>query len=164
MTALPRLTPHVSHAFVAAAATLALLSAACSSDSGGSPKPQPGVTPGALSVCAPNPSPAATNLKVTDFGYRELDQPKQGQTYRSPLMVTGKANPFEGAFSVTVFDASGKQIAAQNYHKDNQKPEFAVSLPFTIGSPMQACVWVHERSGKDGSPTNITQVPVQLTP
>jgi hypothetical protein len=142
---------------------LALLLTACSSD-GGSPKPQPGVTPGSLSVCAPNPSPAQTNLKPADFGFRQLDQPKQAQTYKSPLMISGRANPFEGAFSVTVFDVAGKQIAAQNYHKDNQKPEFSVPLPFTVSAPTQACVWVHERSGKDGTPTNITQVAVQLVP
>jgi hypothetical protein len=140
-----------------------LLLAACSSGNG-TPKPQPSVAPGALSVCAPNPAPAATNLKPTDFGFRQLDQPKAAQTYKSPLTISGRANPFEGAFSVTLFDAAGKQIAGQNYNKDNQNLAFSVTLPFSVSAPVQACVWIHERSGKDGSPTNVTQVPVQLMP
>src|SRR4051794_16748374 len=106
----------VLRTLLSAATTLSLLATACSSG-GGSPKPQPGVTPGALSVCATNPSPAQTNLKPADFGFRQLDQPKIAQTYKRPLMIMGRANPFEGAFSVTIFDAAGKQIAGQNYHK-----------------------------------------------
>ena len=94
----------------------------------------------------------------------QVDQPMAAQTVKSPMTIAGRANPFEGSFSATLFDASGKQIAAQNYHKDNLNLAFSVQLPFIVTAPTQACLWVHERSGRDGSPTNITQVPLQLTP
>jgi hypothetical protein len=149
---------------IALALPLALLLAACGGGATSQPKLPAGVTPASLSVCGANPSPAQTSLQPTDFGYRQLDQPKTGQTSKSPLTISGRANPFEGAFSVTLFDMSGKQIAGQNYHKDNQSLTFSVTLPFSVSAPTQACVWVHERSGRDGSPTNVTQVPVQLTP
>src|SRR5262245_11265156 len=65
-------------------------------------------------VCRPNPSPAQANLQPTDFGFRQLDSPRSGDAARSPLRVSGRANPFEGAYSVTVFDASGNQIVSRN--------------------------------------------------
>ena len=42
--------------------------------------------------------------------------------------------------------------------------DFNITIAFEVVRPMPACVWVHERSGRDGSPTNITQVAVLLLP
>ena len=117
----------------------------------------------AANVCSPNPSPAQ-RAQPTDFGFRELDRPRPGDSVRSPLEVSGRANPFEGAFSVSVFDASGRPVATRNFMKDNQQLAFSVQLAFTVSAPTPACVWVHERSGRDGSPVNVTQVPVTLLP
>jgi hypothetical protein len=153
---------------------LSLASVACSKDKTASPTPTPPASqatasppPSAtalLNVCSPNPAPAQTNLQPTDFGYRQLTAPATNASSQSPLTVAGSANPFEGAFSVTIFNASGQQIAAMNFMKNNLVLSFSVQVPFTVTTPTAACVWVHERSGKDGSPTNITQVPVTLLP
>lgn len=114
-------------------------------------------------VCGPNPSPAQ-RVQPTDFGFRELDRPRPGDSTRGPLEVSGRANPFEGAFSVSIFDAAGRPVATRDFSKDNRQPAFSVQLPFTVSAPTPACVWVHERSGRDGSPVNVTQVPVTLLP
>ena len=78
--------------------------------------------------------------------------------------MAGQANPFEGAYSITIVRASGTQIAAMNYNKSNLALAFTADLPFAVSSPTPACAWYHERSGRDGSPVGITQIPVQLLP
>ncbi|MPZ49951.1 MAG: hypothetical protein GEU75_11770 [Dehalococcoidia bacterium] len=122
----------------------------------------PAATPVA-NVCGPNPSPAPA-VQPSDFSYRMIASPLPGAVVQSPLTVSGQANPFEGAFSVTVFSAAGQQIAAGDFNKSNLSPAFSVALPFSVMAPSPACVWYHERSGRDGSPINVTQVPVLLQP
>lgn len=122
------------------------------------------VTPPSLpTACGPNPSPAL-NVAPTEFGYRKLTLPLGERPVSAPLRVSGQANPFEGTYSVTVLDRQGRIIATQNYTKDNRSLDFNVTLDFDVVQPIPACVWVHERSGRDGSPTNVTQVPVLLLP
>jgi hypothetical protein len=115
-------------------------------------------------VCADNPSPNQADLKPADFGYRKLTAPTPGMVLRSPLVVSGDANPFEGAYAIELITVAGEKIAAMNYTKNNQQLSFSAQLPFVVSSRTQACVWVFERSGRDGSPVNITQVPVTLAP
>jgi len=127
----------------------------------------PGATPAASpvpNVCGVNPAPNPTNLQPTGFGYRRVESPRPGEAVRSPLVVRGEANPFEGAYSVTVFDAANRQITVRNFSKDNRFLEFTAEVPFAVSSPAPACIWIHESSGRDGSPVNITQVPVLLLP
>ena len=122
----------------------------------------PATTPVA-NVCGANPSPAP-NVQPAEFSYRMIAVPQPGATVTNPLMVSGQARPFEGAFSVTVFNGSGQQVASVNFTKSNVNLAFSVSLPYTVSAPTPACIWYHERSGRDGSPVNITQVPVLLQP
>jgi hypothetical protein len=122
------------------------------------------VTPPSLpTACGSNPSPAV-NVAATEFGYRKLTMPVNDAPVSSPMRVSGQANPFEGDYSITILDRQGRRIASQEYLKDNQRLEFNVTIDFEVTQPMPACVWVHERSGRDGTPTNITQVPVLLVP
>ena len=114
-------------------------------------------------ACGPNPSPAV-NVAPTEFGYRKLTSPVSEAPVSSPLRISGQANPFEGAYSVTILDRQGLRVATQDYLKDNRNLDFNSTLAFEVARPMPACVWVHERSGRDGSPTNITQVAVLLLP
>jgi hypothetical protein len=122
------------------------------------------VTPPSLpTACGANPSPAV-NVAPGEFGYRRLTQPTFDAPVSSPLRVSGQANPFEGAYSIRVLDRQGRLIATQDYLKDNQRLDFNVTIDFEVTQPVPACVWVHEKSGRDGSPSNITQVPVLLVP
>ena len=129
--------------------------------------PEPGSTVAAgagANVCGANPAPAAGGLQPTDFGFRQIASPAAGASVRSPLRMTGQANPFEGAYSITLLGPNGSQIAAMNYNKSNVALAFTADLPFSVTSPTPACVWYHERSGRDGSPVGITQIAVQLMP
>ena len=128
------------------------------------PNIQPTLPPSTQNVCLANPSPASNTNQPAQFGYRIVTAPAANATVQSPLNVIGQANPFEGAYSVTVYNAAGNQIAGQNYNKDNLILQFTAALPFTVTSPTPACVWVHERSGNNGAPINITQIPVTLSP
>ena len=133
--------------------------------SGGGPgvSASPPAATAIVNACGPNPSPAPT-VQPTEFSYRMIASPQANASLQSPLTVAGQANPFEGAFSVTVFNANGQQIAANNFNKSNLSLAFSVQLSFSLTAPTPACVWYHERSGRDGSPINITQVPVLLLP
>ena len=129
---------------------------------GGSSAPAP--SPTIVDACGANPAPYIASLAPADFGFRELAAPRPGATLRSPLTVSGRANPFEGAYAVAILDAGGATIATADFMKDNRALAFSAMLPFSVTAETAACVWVHERSGRDGSPTNVTQVPVQLVP
>jgi len=135
------------------------------------PGATPGATPGAgasatqaANACGPNPASAPPNVGPADFGYRKIASPAPGSNVRSPLHVAGDANPFEGAFSLTVVDGGGRQIASMNYNKSNLSLAFMADLPLAVSAPTAACLWYHERSGRDGSPVAITQIPVTLLP
>jgi hypothetical protein len=154
--------------YVALLAVIALssLAFACDDEEESAPTPTPQVQATATPVanaCGPNPSPY-TPVQPTDFSYRLIAAPQPNAMVQSPLTVSGDANPFEGAFSVTVFDANGQQVAAGDFNKSNLQLAFSVTLTFSVTAPTPACVWYHERSGNDGSPINITQVPVLLQP
>jgi hypothetical protein len=130
---------------------------------GASTTPVQNTPPPLPTACGPNPAPAVS-VPPTEFGYRQLTSPARELPVSSPLRVAGQMNPFEGAFTVTIFDRQGRRVATEDYRKANTSLAFDVVLPFEVTSPLAACVWVHERSGRDGSATNITQVPVLLLP
>ncbi len=133
--------------------------------SAGKPQsPSPRAPATGVNVCRPNPAPASNSTNAAEFFFRQLDSPKAGDSVRSPLRVSGRANPFEGAFSVTLFDAAGIQVATRNFMKDNGVAAFSAEVPFSVTTATPACVWVYESSGRDGSPTNVTQVAVTLSP
>ena len=115
-------------------------------------------------VCVPNPQPVPAGLAPDDFGFKEVERPRSGDTVRSPLQVEGRANPFEGAYSITIFDGAGRVLATGNFNKNNLILAFSASVTFQVASIQPACIWVHERSGLDGSPVSVLQIPVLLAP
>jgi len=129
----------------------------------GNATPVQNTPPSLPTACGVNPAPAVS-VAPTEFGYRQLTSPARELPVSTPLRIAGQMNPFEGAFTVTIFDRQGRRVATQDYTKNNASLAFDVVLPFEVTSPLAACVWVHERSGRDGSATNITQVPVLLLP
>jgi hypothetical protein len=150
---------------VAIIIVVAVVTAICTGGKAEAPEPGSTATPGATAnVCGPNPAPPAANLQPSDFGFRQITAPAPGASVRSPLHMTGQANPFEGAYSITIVGAGANQIASMNYNKSNLTLAFTSDLPFAVSVPTPACAWYHERSGRDGSPVGITQIPVQLLP
>ncbi len=156
--------------------TLALLATACGHKSTSSTAPTatpavnvvptlpPNQPTAVINPCQPNPDPATNTTNSTSFGYRVVSAPLSGAQVQTPLTVQGQAMPFEGAYSVAIFGLSGNQIASLNFNKSNLVLAFTAQVPFTVTSNTPACVWVFERSGKDGSPINVTQIPVTLKP
>jgi len=132
-----------------------IIAAVCGTDKAQAPEP---------GACGPNPAPAPTGVGPGDFGFRQITQPGPGDSVHSPLHMVGQAFPFEGAYSITIVNASGGTIASMNYNKSNANLAFTADLPFSVSASTPACAWYHERSGRDGSPVGITQIPVTLLP
>jgi hypothetical protein len=120
------------------------------------PNPSPTISPVA-SVCQPNPDPATPEFLV-------IDTPKPDDTVRTPFTVSGRVAAFEATFRITLFDPSGKAISdigamslgGQTLARFSEQ----VNFPQTASGP--ACLWVYERSARDGSPIHVGQVAVVL--
>jgi hypothetical protein len=112
-------------------------------------------------VCQANPSPpdsADPDIIV--------DSPAANATVTSPLTTTGQARTFESTVQVSLFDASGTEIASTfgmaNAPDVGQLGPFSISLTFSVSADADACLWVYEDSAETGDPINVVQVPVLL--
>ena len=135
------------------ALTLAV-AAACGGDNG----PVSG-TSDAGGVCEANPDPAPFDLV-------QVDEPEPEARIESPLTVTGRIAAFEAQFWVSVFDKGGDPII--NYPGRAQAGQelspFEETVPFTVPEDTPACLWVYERSARDGLPIHVVQIPLTLVP
>jgi germination protein M len=92
--------------------------------------------------------------------------PRTGETVSSPVRLTGTANAFEATFQVEVVDPSGRIVAEQTVTATSgtgTRGTFDVTVPFTIQREGFGAIIVFELSAKDGSRTNIEEIPVQMT-
>ncbi len=127
--------------------------------------PPPGLEPGLpASVCLPNPDPVADLPDILQV----IDQPLPSESVTSPLTVSGQIIAFEGVFQVALFDAAGVPIVeafgtSQTGDAGELRP-FTIDIKFNVSAQSPACLWVYERSAKDGSPVHVGQVPVVLIP
>jgi Immunoglobulin-like domain of bacterial spore germination len=111
-------------------------------------------------VCQANPSPvdeADPSIIV--------DSPTAGSTASSPLTVSGQARTFEANVVLTLFDASGNEIATTNglAAEGGVLSPFSIDISFSVSADTEACLWVFESSAQDGSPINVVQVPLTLS-
>ena len=112
-------------------------------------------------VCETNPDPVdAVDPSVV------VDEPVANDSVTSPLHVSGQARVFEATVSLTLFDADGTEIASTvtNAVEAGTLSPFSTDIPFSVTEDTAACLWVFEASAKDGSPTNVVQVPLTLEP
>ncbi len=112
-------------------------------------------------VCQPNPDPATPEFQV-------IDQPSADDAVTSPVTISGQILAFEAVFQVTIFDAVGNTIVdtfgmSQQTEVGELAP-FSIDVPFDVAEPKPACIWVYEASAMDGSPINVGQIPVTLSP
>jgi hypothetical protein len=110
-------------------------------------------------VCAPNPDPATPDTN-------QVDTPTAGARVTSPVTVRGRILAFEAVFKVTIFGAAGNQIAdARGMSAEGTAlSPFEVQVPFSVTAETPACMWVYAPSARDGSPSNVIQIPVTLLP
>jgi hypothetical protein len=110
--------------------------------------------------CQTNPSPVdAADPSII------VSSPTANASVTSPLTVTGQARVFEATVSLALYDASGNQIATATTQAAEGQALSAFSGPitFSVTASTPACLWVFEVSARDGSPTNVVQVPLTLT-
>lgn len=92
-----------------------------------------------------------------------VESPTVGDTVGSPMRVTGTANTFEAAFTITITDGDGKVIVKENAKATSgtgTRGTFDVSVPFTWSVNPRGTLTVFESSAKDGSAINTVEIPL----
>ncbi len=96
-----------------------------------------------------------------------VESPAVGDTVTSQVRLTGSANTFEAAFTIDVLDADGKLLQEQHATATSgtgTRGTFDVSVPFNVAQQQSGKIVVFELSAKDGSKTNVVEIPVTLAP
>ncbi len=96
-----------------------------------------------------------------------VDRPAWGAAFGNPGRVTGSANVFEAEFRVAVLDASGRVLVDQPVMATcgtGCRGTFDVTLRYDVARAQYGTLRVYEPSAKDGSPINVREYRVWLTP
>jgi Immunoglobulin-like domain of bacterial spore germination len=124
----------------------------------------PASTPGAeaTQACPANPSPpdAADPSMI-------LDEPMTGDMVTSPAHISGLARVFEANVRITIYGASGMVLQDTFTTAAEAGPArapFEADVAFGVLSEQAGCIRVWEESAQDGSPRNVVQVEVNLSP
>ena len=96
-----------------------------------------------------------------------VDRPAFGAAANNPARVTGNANVFEATFRVALLDGSGKVLVDQQAMAtcgSGCRGTFDVTLQYDVPKAEYGTLRVYFGSAKDGSPQDIRDYPVWLTP
>lgn len=96
-----------------------------------------------------------------------VDRPAWGAALGNPGTVAGLANVFEATFQVQVRDASGTLLYDQHQMATCGTGcwgTFQVQVPYSVAAPGWGTLRVFDDSARDGTPENVTEYPVWLTP
>ncbi len=96
-----------------------------------------------------------------------MDRPAWGAALGHPGRVSGLANVFEATFRVRLSDAKGAVLVDRQVMASCGTGcwgTFRVDLAYTVSKAQYGTLRVYDRSAKDGSPENVTEYPVWLTP
>ena len=98
-----------------------------------------------------------------------VDRPAFGAAANNPARITGSADVFEAAFRIALLDASGKVLVDQHAMATcgagcEPRGTFDVTLRYDVPKAQWGTLRVYEPSAKDGSPQDIRDYPVWLTP
>jgi germination protein M len=106
---------------------------------------------------------AYDDLLPAIFVYR----PAFGASIGNPARITGSANVFEATFLATLLDGSGATIAESQVMATcgtGCRGTFDVTVPYTVDEAGWGTLRVWDGSAKDGSPENVREYRVWLTP
>jgi Immunoglobulin-like domain of bacterial spore germination len=126
--------------------------------------PEPTETP-VEDVCAPNPSPvdASDPSIIVTSPTADLES-----AVANPIEVTGQARVFEANVSISLFGPDGEALTETFATATVAGPDFgdfeALIGYAGIDEEAPACLWVFEASAEDGSPNNVVQIPLLLSP
>jgi germination protein M len=96
-----------------------------------------------------------------------VDRPAWGASLGNPGTVSGEANVFEATFQVELLDAAGRTLVDKTVMASCGTGcwgSFRTSLAYTVARGQWGTLRVFESSAQDGSPVNVTEYPVWLTP
>ncbi len=96
-----------------------------------------------------------------------VDRPAWGASLGNPGHVSGLANVFEATFQVQLRNAAGKVIAEQTVTASCGTGcwgTFSTDLAYTVSKAQYGTLRVYDRSARDGSPENVTEYRIWLTP
>lgn len=96
-----------------------------------------------------------------------VDEPTYGADLGNPVQVSGSANVFEAVFLVTLLDGARGPIAevrAMATCGTGCRGTFEVTLPYSVTEAGWGTLRVWDGSARDGSPENVREYPVWLTP
>jgi len=96
-----------------------------------------------------------------------VDRPAYGAAIGNPARITGSANTFEAMFMVTLLDGTGARIVetpAMATCGTGCRGTFDVTLRYSVPEAGWGTLRVWEASARDGSPQNVREYPVWLTP
>ena len=96
-----------------------------------------------------------------------VDRSAYGAALGNPGRVAGNANVFEATFRVAVIDAGGKTLVDQQVTATcgtGCRGTFDVTVRYTVSKGQWGTLRAYDASAKDGSPENVREYPVWLTP
>ncbi len=96
-----------------------------------------------------------------------VDRPAYAAAIGNPARITGSANVFEASFLITLLDGDGAtivEVPAMATCGTGCRGTFDVTLPYSVNAAGSGTLRVWEASAMDGSPQNVRDYPVWLTP
>ncbi len=101
-----------------------------------------------------------------------VDQPAWGAAIGNPARIVGMANVFEATFRVAIFEGTDPTAGRAPLVDEMAMATcgtgcwgtFDLTLPYRVTSAGWGVLRVYDLSAKDGSPENVTDYPVWLTP
>lgn len=96
-----------------------------------------------------------------------VDRPAFGAAAASPVRVRGNANVFEATFRIAILDGAGRQLVDQQAMATcgtGCRGTFDVTVRYQVAKAQWGTLRVYFGSAVDGSPQDIRDYPVWLTP
>jgi hypothetical protein len=123
----------------------------------------------AIGVDGSDPEPAAGRADFQSIALPAIfvDRPAWNAAAGNPAHVTGLANVFEATFRVQIIDGKGNVLADKQVMATCGTGcwgSFKTDVPYTIGKAQYGTLRVYEPSAKDGTPQNVREYRVWLTP
>jgi immunoglobulin-like protein involved in spore germination/sporulation and spore germination protein len=122
-----------------------------------------------IAVEGSDPEPAANRADFQSIALPAIfvDRPAWNAAAGNPAHVTGLANVFEATFRVQILDGKGNVLADKQVMATCGTGcwgSFKTDVPYTIGKAQYGTLRVFDLSAKDGTPENVTEYRVWLTP
>jgi hypothetical protein len=96
-----------------------------------------------------------------------VDRPAYGAAIGNPARVAGSADVFEATFRLTLLDGGGRTLVDQQVMAScgsGCRGTFDVTLKYDVAKAQWGTLRAWDGSAKDGTPENVREYPVWLTP